>query len=179
MKFMKSLRMATKLKDQEGVVNVLGTVILLLSGLILYVDKLVDYFDIQVDGIHYYQSLDVFLWTVSGTIAPLLICLGYMLKGEKWALAAPVVAYSAQLTYIFRDVKWIGRDYFWLYTALFVIGFLVLAYFIKNYANTISTLKSKIRFLMDLIIIEIPKSVNDIEVYNIEIIEPALDKLDE
>lgn len=169
-----------KSKDQgAGISTTLGTVILLLSGLILYSDKVVDYFDIQISHIPYYEKLDVFLWTISGTISPLLICLGYILKGRKWALAAPITAYSVQMTYIFRDVKWVGRDYFWAYTLIFVCCFYLLGYFLKNRATTVGTLKSQIRYVMDKLIIEAPKHVVDEDKFDEEIIEPTLDKLSE
>ena len=175
------LQKEQKSKDQEGAVNVIGTILLLLSGLILYIDKVVDYLNVQVNHIPYYETLDVFLWTIGGTVSPLLICLGYIFKGEKWALSAPVTAYCAQLTLIFKDVNWILDDYFWLYTGLFAIGFLVLSYFIKNYANTIYTLKRNIRFVMNLMVV---KSINDehikdIEVYTEQIVKPAINKLSE
>tara|TARA_R110000744_G_scaffold306152_1_gene414468 strand:+ start:1593 stop:2084 length:492 start_codon:yes stop_codon:yes gene_type:complete len=86
--------------------------------------------------IPYYGSLDVFLWTIGNTVSPLLLILGYFFKPYKWSLAAPGAAFSIQMMYIFRDVKWVGKDYFWLYTALFFITMLVsivvIQYLVEN-----------------------------------------------
>lgn len=180
MKFTNKLPTAAKSKDQEAIIKSnIGTVLILISGLVLYADKIVDYFDIQVGHIEYYGSLDVFLWTIAGTVSPLLLVMGYFFNPHKWALAAPVTAYSIQLMYIFRDVEWIGKDYFWIYTIITILSIAALIYFLKNYASTITSLKSKIRYIMNKIILDAPDYVKDEKKWDEEIIEPTLDKLNE
>lgn len=149
-------------------------------------DKVVDYLDIQVDPIPYYGSLDVFLWTIGGTVSPLLLCIGYFFKPHKWALGAPAAAYSIQMMYIFSDVKWIGKDYFWHYSALFFVSMIavvfILDYMVKNYRESlqkISVLKSKIRYVMQKMVVEARKYVVDKKGYDENIVGPSLDKLDE
>lgn len=171
----------TKLKDQAAEVNT-GTILLLLSGIILYADKVINYFNLQITyKFEYYGSLEVFVWDCAVTIAPLMIILGIVIDGKKWSLGSPLAAYSVQAMYIMRDEHWIQRDYFWYHTFIFIVCFVILSYILKNYTTTISSLKRKIRVLMNLIVVKSidMNLIKDIEVYTEEIIEPALNTLDD
>lgn len=180
-KHLRNLLTPKNQKDQGEATNtIIGTVIVLLSGIILYADKIINYFDLQIDyEFKYYVELEVFVWTVAGTVAPLLLIIGYFLKPYRWALAAPLTAYSVQIMYIWRDEKWIQRDYFWHHTVAFMVGFVVLVYILKNYKSTISKLKEKMRFVMDRIILDGPDHAKDPDKWEEEIVEPTLDKLNE
>ena len=171
----------TKLKDLAAEVNT-GTIILLLSGLVLYADKVINYFDLQIAyEFKYYGSLEVFVWACAVTVTPLMMVLGVVIDGQKWSLGSPLAAYSVQAMYIMRDEHWIQRDYFWHHTFIFIICFVVLAYVLNNYATTIRSLKRKIRVLMNLMVVKTIDMdlVKDIEVYTEEIIEPALNTLND
>ncbi|MEM9075746.1 MAG: hypothetical protein AAGC43_01860, partial [Bacteroidota bacterium] len=64
-----------------------GTFLVLLSGIIIYADKIVEYFDIQIQyEFKYYVGLDVFLWTISQTLVVLLLVSAYFFKPYKWSL---------------------------------------------------------------------------------------------
>ncbi len=69
--------------------------------------------------------MEVFIWCLSATISPLLLIAGYWVKPYRWALASPLSAYAVQLMYIWRDEKWIQRDYFWQHTIAFILTFYV------------------------------------------------------
>lgn len=180
------LRTEARSKDPETAVKSnFGTLIVLLSGIVLYADKIVDYLDIQVDPIPYYGNLDVFLWTIGNTVSPLLLCVGYFFKPKHWALAAPGAAYSIQMTYIFRDVEWIGRDYFWWYTAVFFFSILfiifIFDYLVKNYRRTMKSVEyytSKIRLVMDRLLDGRSLAMNQKE-YTEKIIKPTIKDLNE
>lgn len=145
---LKSIRqILTKSKDQEAEANgtVLGTILVLLSGIILYADKIINYFNLQITyDFKYYGSLEVFVWTVSGTVCSLILIATHIIKPYKWSLASPLTALSVQMMYTWRDEHWIQKDYFWWHTIAFIIFFAVLVYFINNYANTITALKSQV-----------------------------------
>ncbi len=177
----------TKSKDPVTVIkSLVGTFLILLSGCVLYADKVIDYYDIQIDyNFKYYSSLDVFIWTLSGTIAPLLIIIAYWFKPQKWALAVPIAAYAVQFMYIFYDEDIVSKNMFWYYTIAFIIFFYLLIFLInsgiKIVTHTINSLTEKIRFLVNLITVQAEKKnlIVDDEKWNTEIIKPALKKLDE
>lgn len=129
--------------------NPIGTVIVILAGLVLYADKIINYWNLQIDyEFKYYKSLEVFVWTMGNTISPILLIIGYWLRPHKWALAAPLTAFCVQLSYIFRDVGWIQRDYFWHHTAAFVIGVYLFAILIRDITRRKSKLIKIIHYLL-------------------------------
>lgn len=79
----------------------------------------------------------------------------------------------------FPEVDFSTNIYF---AMLFVTGVLssITAFWIIN-ANypTIQKLKNKITYLVDILILRAPEYVKDYEVWDVEIVEPALDVLDE
>ena len=171
----------TNIKDPAAATS-LGSILALLSGLILYADKLIDYFNLQIEyEFQYYGSLEVFVWVVASSVGPLMMILAFLLRAAKWSFASPFAAYTIQMMYVFRDEKFVAREYFWHSTIAFVIFFLVLAYVLQNYTTTIRKLKGKIRFIMNLMVVKtIDKElVKNIEDYTVEIVNPAIDKLDE
>jgi hypothetical protein len=163
-----------------------GTVLIILSGCILYADKVIEYYDIQTDyEFKYYNGLDVFIWTLSGTISPLLMLLAYWFKPRRWALAVPISAYSVQLMYVFYDEDVFPKEYFWYYTVAFIFMFYLIIhvsrYALYSLTSGIRSLKEKIRFLMHLIGVTAEKEdlIKDDKKWNEEILKPALKKLDE
>lgn len=129
-----------------------GTLLILLSGIVLYADKIIDYYGITIDyEFQYYKSLEIFVWVCSATVSPLLLIAGYWFKPKTWALASPLTAYSVQAMYVWRDENWIQRDYFWHHTVAFMVGFMLVIFLIKwvtsrksktFYINTIRSLFS-------------------------------------
>lgn len=177
----------TKSKDQATEIKAfLGTLIVLLSGLILYADKVVNYYGIQIDyEFKYYGDLDVFLWTIAGTVSPLMLVFASWFSPKKWAYSSPLSAYSVQLMYILRDEHILHREYFWLYTVAFIAFFLVMIILgnkaLEKYAVNVYKLKEKIRYLMNVIVVKTRKEghIVDNTRYVNEIIKPTLQKLDE
>ncbi|WP_435623540.1 hypothetical protein [Flagellimonas sp.] len=98
----------------------------------MYADKVIGYFDIHVEyQFKHYIDLDVFLWTTSQTLAVLLLVVAFFFKPYKWSLVSPLVVFSMQLMYVWRDEEWIQHEYYFLYTTIFVITILATIYFIK------------------------------------------------
>ncbi|UOY08879.1 hypothetical protein L0P88_10070 [Muricauda sp. SCSIO 64092] len=134
-----------------------GSLLALLSGLIMYVDKFVEFWSIQVDyEFKYYYDLDTFLWTVGQTVAMLLLIFSYFFKPYKWSLLAPLTVFSIQIIYVWRDELWIQRDYYIYYTVAFILSFLATVFLMK-WAIVISTVlvarvkNKKIESIVDLI----------------------------
>ncbi len=134
-----------------------GSFLALLSGLVMYVDKFVEFWGIQVDyEFKYYYDLDTFLWTVGQTVAMLLLVFSYFFKPYKWSLLAPLTVFSIQIMYVWRDEMWVQKDYYLYYTVAFIISFLALVFFIR-WAIIISTVlvtrvrSKKIRSIIGLI----------------------------
>jgi hypothetical protein len=146
-------QISQKSVDQVATVKtIFGTIILILSGCILYLDKVFNYFNIGQDmDFGYYESLEAFIWHISQTISPLLILLAFQFNPKKWALISPLSIYSIQVMYILRDEQYIEAQYFWLYTWGFVLCCIICYQLtfrlIITYALYVGKLKQSIRDL--------------------------------
>ncbi|MEM6866181.1 MAG: hypothetical protein AAF575_13390 [Bacteroidota bacterium] len=109
-----------------------GTFLVLFSGLVMYLDKAIEYYNVQVNyEFKYYVDLDVFLWSIGQTIAILLVSLGCFFKPYRWALLSPIIVFSMQFTYVLRDEEWIQGEFYILYTGIFIMTLFTLIFFIK------------------------------------------------
>jgi hypothetical protein len=150
-----------KLEDQEEDVKIVYIIILLiLSGVILYSDKILNYFNIGSNiDFKYYSDLESFIWHLSQTISPILILCALALyvknKFIKFALLTPLSIYSIQVMYILADESYIENEYFIYYTIAFIateiLSFYLLNSFVKSHTLRISKLKSSIRDLVHLV----------------------------
>ncbi len=179
-----------KLKNQEvegvDLKSAFGTFLMALSGAIMYIDKVIEFFGYSSDyEFKYYVDLETYLWTITQTIAPLLIIFSLFFNPKKWSYAAPVAVFSIQLMHIFKDEYWIHKDYFWAYTVAFVLAFAFMIVFIKRIINWISLaaqsyrFKSLVRFLSRKVFKDIIPYVKDKEEYTKKIIQPTVDRLSE
>lgn len=167
----------TRLKDQgTEVKNVFTFILIILSGCLLYLDKIFNYFNIGQDiHIHYYETLEAFLWHIGQTVSPMLLILviAIYIKKVRFALLIPLSVYSIQICYILNDSHYIASEYFWAYTISFIIffigSFFLLDKMIKDYALNVWKLKGVIRRL-NRFIWEKRFDVKDLEVYEFEVI---------
>ena len=124
-----------------------GTILMILSGLILYLDKILNYFNITVNyEFKYYYDFESAVWHLSQTLAPLLIIGSLFFKPKKWSYGSPLAAFSIQLMFVLRDEHIIERDYFWAYTVAFIAFFFLMIFFthktIKLIAKKIEKVKN-------------------------------------
>ncbi|WP_271407426.1 hypothetical protein [Tenacibaculum soleae] len=123
------------LKDQETKVltKIIGSIIIALSGLILFSDKV---FTFQLTNNYGFKNTAVFLWVISQTLSPILMLIGSLFKPLKTAYLVPVYIYSIQLYWVFSpDIKF--DDYF-LQTYAFgaCLGYMLLYYVIVRLNQT-------------------------------------------
>lgn len=158
---MKFKQTSQKYIDQDKPLRVLFCVILLiLSGVILYTDKIFNFHNIGQDiDFRYYNDLESFIWHVSQTISPLLMILSIAIyvdnKYIRLSLLCPLSIYSIQVMYIMRDEHYIERDYFYIYTLFFIVAFILnyilIQKIIKMYSGKINKLNQKIKTLFTFI----------------------------
>ncbi len=146
--------------DQATVIkSFFGTLLMILSGLILYADKIINYFNVTFSYVpDYYYDLDAYIWSISQTISPILILFSTFFKPKRWSYLSPLAAFSVQFMYIMRDESIIEKDYFWYYTAVFIIFFYVMIYFLRKglrfFSLQIRNLKKMVKVLGDFILVE-------------------------
>lgn len=120
-----------KYKDQVRKANhspsVFATVLIILSGLILYLDKIFVFFNIQLSNNHGFQGTEAFVWSLSQTLSPIIMLLGLYLKPFKEALIIPLYCYVIQLWFVLDSSLTIDRPLTWLYVTGTVIFIVLLA----------------------------------------------------
>lgn len=170
------LQINQKLEDQEeDAKNPYVIILIILSGIILYSDKILNYFNIGSNmDFKYYNNLESFIWHVSQTISPILIlgALALCIKNKfvKLTLLTPLSIYSIQAMYIMADEDYIENEYFVYYTLVFIVMqifcFYLLQLSIQNYALKITKLKTSVKDLVHLVRRFKTKSIdiNDAEV---------------
>lgn len=91
----------------------LGTLIVILSGIILYADKIIVFFNWNFEMPSRYESYDfeTFIWSISVTISPILLILAAHLKTYKLAYVIPLFCYTLQLWFIIYDLSIVDKDY--------------------------------------------------------------------
>ena len=163
-----SLLIKKELEDQEAVISFVGSIFIILSGIILYLDKIIHFFNINIGyEFKYYHNLEDAIWYGSQTISPLLIVLGSLLKARKWCYFAPVSAFSVQFIYLIKDEVRFEDDYFWLYSVSAIFSFFLFHYLINNllrkYSLNIFKLKSAINSISRFAFIGVRKHLKEDE----------------
>lgn len=109
---------------QTAQTKLLGTFFIILSGVVLYLDKIFVYFNITLENNHGWNTTEMYVWTLCQTISPMLIMLGMYLRSYFIALSIPAWCYSLQLYVILDSSITIDKPLTWLYvtgTAILVL----------------------------------------------------------
>lgn len=138
-RLMSYLSIKVKSNDQESPSR-LGTFLMVFSGLILYFDKIILIADFQYP-VKYYETLEVFVWTLSQTLSPFLIIFASTLKYHKLSVFSPLLAFSLQLTWVLSDVNEYVNNYQLASTLIFTISVFYFIEFLRNYKGILKTFK--------------------------------------
>ncbi|MBV7268411.1 hypothetical protein [Winogradskyella luteola] len=131
-----------KLKDQETVSpsqfnflksSFLGTVLVILSGIVLYTDKIIGFLDINFSLPSRYDSYDfeTLIWSISVTVSPLLLIIAAHLKTKLIAYVVPLYSYTLQLWFIIYDLNIVDKQY----TYFYALGTCILIIFVWTAYN--------------------------------------------
>ena len=112
--------------------SVFPTVLIILSGLILYLDKIFVFFDVQLENNHGYQQTEEFIWSLSQTLSPIIIVIGLYLKPFKEALIVPLFCYVIQLWFVLDSSLTVDRPLTWVYVLGTVVFIVIISVGIKR-----------------------------------------------
>ena len=133
MKF-KLLRKKTP-KDQgirEEATKFLGTLIIILSGIILFLDKIFFLLDITLENNHGWNNTEAYIWNLSQTISPLLIMLGMYLRAYFISLIVPIFCYVLQFYFVMNSSLALDNPLTFSYVAGTALLVLVIMHTIKR-----------------------------------------------
>ncbi|MFK6999877.1 hypothetical protein [Flavobacterium oreochromis] len=130
--------------------RILGSIFIIASALISYLDKYVIVYSIRFNNNFGYNSSADLVWATSTTIAPLLLIIGANLRPYKISYIFPVYTYTTYLFWVFRGEK---TDYGWskfyaiFITLLFVFFMIGMSKIKKKEKKEKEETKKKIMFL--------------------------------
>ena len=139
------LKAGTNILSDEKVpfrIRILGTVFIVLSGLLLYLDKFLAVLNIESEYTFGYSKFSNFIWAFTQSIAPIFTILGVYLKPYKASFLIAIYCYGLQLIWIFsaeHSDDFLGH--------MFAIGicvlFMIIVFIIKSLINNFGRKKTK------------------------------------
>ena len=186
---MKKLKSFLRTKTKTNVLVVVSAFIIL-SGRFLYVPFIADW-DVKFEnGIVGFKWLSIFLSRFGNEIS--WLAMGVLLSYISKYLPKPqskhiknlsmlvIITAGYFLSWIFYSESSFSRETEMLFSLSTSIAAYILSSRLLNSMNRyVDLLKEKIRNLVDIIIMEAPEHVNNLDVWDIEIVEPTLDMLNE
>lgn len=127
--------------------RLLSTIIVALSGLILYSDKVLSFINLQFSIPEKFEQIgmdfNTYIWLMSQTISPVLLIIVVFFKPYKISYIIPLYCYILQMYFIFMDYKIIDDSYLQLYTIGTTLLILVLIYSINRIYEYLITYRLK------------------------------------
>lgn len=139
--------------------KILASTLVILSGLILFSDKVTTFGITETYG---FKSTKTFIWVITQTISPLLLCFGAFLGAYRLSYFAPIYIYFIQLYWVF-NARELGLDDGLLH--IYALGFCIttfialvfISFLIKQLSKTNRILLSNIQKLTRHIGIDIKR----------------------
>ncbi|WP_148639236.1 hypothetical protein [Aquimarina longa] len=148
---------ATKaIKSSDSDVKIFASFLIILSGVVLFTDKITDFGINETLG---FEDTQTMIWILCQTLSPLLLCIGGILKPYKLFYSVPLYLYFIQFFWIFNPSYKMDDFLLHVYAIGFCIGvFLFLAlliFFIKKVRENSKKLIFNIRKLTSFILFDI------------------------
>ncbi len=123
-------------------VRIIGTVFIILSGVLLYLDKLLAILNIESNYTFGYSTFSNFIWAFMQSIAPIFMMLGVYFKPYKAAFLVAVYSYGLQLVWVFSNEH--SDDFLgYVYAFGLCLIFILLVFIIKTLVSRFDKQKSK------------------------------------
>ena len=95
--------------------RITGTVIIILSGCILYLDKIFLLLDITLENTHGWKDTENYIWHLCQTISPVMIMYGMYLRAYFLSLIVPLFCYVLQFFFVLDSSVTMDKGSTWLY----------------------------------------------------------------
>jgi hypothetical protein len=133
----------------RAAIRVLGSILAILSGILLFSDKIVQ---IQFTNTYGFADSQTFLWVLSQSLSPLVLIAASLFKPYRISYSVPVYFYFIQIYWIFdSSLKWddsLLHIYAFGSALLFCITILIISHIFKV---ALKERESKISFLEEML----------------------------
>lgn len=130
---------------------------MVMSGAVLYIDKIYQYTHFQFD-VGWYSNVETFIWHMGQTFSPLLIVAAVLIGFHKITLNAPVVAYGIQTFFVLSDLK--DEQLLMPAYILAIIMIIYILYVLTTYVKR--PFQSALKIAIDYIVISREKSISSL-----------------
>ena len=141
----------TKLKDPvaRAVIKTIGSILIILSGIMLFSDKI---FYFELDNNHGFQDSQTFIWVLTQSLSPLIIVLGSLLRPYRSAYLVPVYFYTIQLYWVFDTSLKIDDQLLHVYAVGVTVFIAICAWLINRFfIKSVNQRNNKITFLEEML----------------------------
>ena len=107
--------------------RIISSIIVALSGLVLFSDKV---FPFELENTYSFPDTPTFIWALSQSISPLLLCLASKLRPYLSSYIVPVYIYFIQIYWIFNPEIQFDNSLLHIYATGAFVGYLILYRFI-------------------------------------------------
>ncbi len=125
--------------------RMISSLVMALSGLLLYIDKAVIYFGINIPMpekfIESNYSLDIFIWITALSICPMILMICSFFKPYLYAALIPMFCYTIQIYFVLIDTKMVDDGY----SVVYSVGITILLFTIMLISKDISVKHTKRR----------------------------------
>lgn len=136
----------------QMVTKIVATLFIILSGFVLYLDKIFTHFDIVVENLHGYRTSSAYVWSLTQTISPLLIIAGLYLRPYFISLLVPTFCYVLQFYFVIDSTMTIDDPMTWVYVFGTSVLLILSIWSIKRIIHRIETLRNlKLDVMKDII----------------------------
>lgn len=150
------VKVDTKINNTAS--KIVAVTFIILSGLILYLDKIFELYDIQLKNNHGFNDTVTFVWSLSTSVSPILILIAFYLltyksfKHYNLSLLVPLYCYLIQFWYVIDSSLYDDFGMLQLYilgSIILIVIILLVIVKLLNFQKSKDSLKIKI---MDAII---------------------------
>ncbi len=132
MKYIASTEQKLKgLVTKEVASRFFASLLVALSGLLLYLDKVIVFFDVTGGNSYGFADFETFIWVFTQSAAPVLMIIAYPFKPYISSFVIPVYCYAIQIIWIFQPQFTFDHLYLQLYAIGSCLLFIILLIFIK------------------------------------------------
>jgi len=141
-----------EIKTKGRVTRIVATVFIILSGIILYLDKIFTYYNIEIENLHGWSNQENYIWSLTQTISPVLIILGSYLRPYIVSFIIPIFCYVLQFFFVQKSSMIVDDPLMWIYIIGSSILILLVIIFLRNRLNYVDQVLNIKMGLMEKII---------------------------
>ena len=123
-----------KLSSEENF-RIFGSLIIALSGFLLFLDKILSNLGIDKDYNYGFYDYYTFVWTLMQSIVPILIIFGAYFRPYLMSFLIPIYAYAIQIIWIFQPNIQTDNGYLHVYAIGTCSFFILLIYLIEKISH--------------------------------------------